>query len=413
MDRNEKTKDHFKAKKKRLLDKLIYNETLKDKRLIKAFIDIPLENFIPEEFKDDPRTYRPYEDVPNLFYYDNPRSYRTISAPHMISIMLQGLNLEEKDDLLILGAKSGYIAALAHQLSPKGEIVILEANSDIAKLTTVNLEKLKLDNRVSIIVKNPLNGAPDLCPWQKILVTGAIEQQKIYPLLGQLDSDGGVLFAPIGPSKTQLDHQDYTQILRQGEEFYGKKQLQVRFSPLITQLELDELELITDFEEFGIKETDSSSTEYETNLRAKKITIKYTSNILDNIIPEEPVKTKSINNNERDLVISHFENIAEIVNSLKLEDNVKGLFEKIRTLDAAFGKLRKYKQNFELIIKKMQNVLNQIRSYNIVRKELENKDLTDPAILKQKINVINQQLTEINHLLEMVDGEIKRIKTVY
>ena len=210
-----------------------------------------------------------------------------------------------------------------------------------------------------------------------------------------------------------MDHQDYTQILRQGEEFYGKKQLQVRFSPLITQLELDELELITDFEEFGIKETDNSSTEYETNLRAKKINIRYTSTILDKIIPEEPVKTKSINNNERDLVISYFENIAETVNSLKLEDDVSGLFTKIYALDSEFGKLRKYKQNFELTIKKMQNVLNQIRSYNIVRKELENKDLTDPAILKQKINVINQQLSEINQLLEMVNREIKRIKTVY
>jgi protein-L-isoaspartate(D-aspartate) O-methyltransferase len=408
LDSKERQKDSLKARKKRLLDKLISIEVLKDKRLIKAFIDIPLEHFIPKEFMEKAKLYA---DVPNLFYYDNPGSYRTISAPHMITIMLQGLNLEENDDLLILGAKSGYIAALAHQLAPKGEIVILEANADIAKLTTENLKKLKLHNRVSIIVKNPLLGAPDLCPWQKILVTGAIEQQKIYPLLNQLDVDGGVLFAPIGPSKTHLDHQDYTQILRQDEEFFGNKQLQVRFSPLITQVELDELELITDFEAFGLNETESSVTKYERNLSNKKIVIKYASNILDTITPE--AKNTSIDENERELVISYLESIAEVVKSLKLEEDINEMFAKIDFIDNILGKLRKYKRNFQLTIKKMQNRLNQIRSFNIVRKELENKNLMDPSVLEQKVNIINQQIFEINHLIDLMKEEIKRIKTIF
>ena len=408
LDRNDRFKDRLKVKKKRLLDKLIYKlDILKDKRLIKAFIDVPLEHFIPKKFMN---VVKLYEDVPNLFYYDesNPRSYRTISAPHMITIMLQGLNLEESDDLLILGAKSGYIAALAQKLAPKGEIIILEANSDIAKLTTENLKKLKLDDNVTIIVKNPLKGAPDLCPWHKILVTGAIEQSKIYPLLNQLDKDGGVLFAPIGSEMVQ----NYTQILRQGEAFFGKKQLQVKFSPLITQLELDDLELITDFEEFGITDSPDSPTDYEKSLWDKKVAIKYTSDILDNITPEE-IKTKFINRNELDLVVSYFESVAEIVKSLKLEEDINKFFTKIDAIDNTFEKLRKYKRNFELKIKKIQNRLNQIRSYSIVRKELENKDLSDPAILEQKINVINQQLLEINHLIELIKEEIKRIKYVY
>jgi len=408
LDRNDRLKDRLKVKKKRLLDKLIYKlDILKDKRLIKAFIDVPLEHFIPKKFMN---VVKLYEDVPNLFYYDesNPRSYRTISAPHMITIMLQGLNLEESDDLLILGAKSGYIAALAQKLAPKGEIIILEANSDIAKLTTENLKKLKLDDNVTIIVKNPLKGAPDLCPWHKILVTGAIEQSKIYPLLNQLDKDGGVLFAPIGSEMVQ----NYTQILRQGEAFFGKKQLQVKFSPLITQLELDDLELITDFEEFGITDSPDSPTDYEKSLWDKKVAIKYTSDILDNITPEE-IKTKFINRNELDLVVSYFESVAEIVKSLKLEEDINKFFTKIDAIDNTFEKLRKYKRNFELKIKKIQNRLNQIRSYSIVRKELENKDLSDPAILEQKISVINQQLLEINHLIELIKEEIKRIKYVY
>ncbi len=412
LDRNDRLKDRLKVKKKRLLDTLIFDEILKDKRLIKAFIDVPLEHFISEKFMN---IVKLYEDVPTLFYYDesNPRSYRTVSAPHMITIMLQGLNLEESDDLLILGAKSGYIAALAHKLAPKGEIIILEANSEIAKFTTENLKKLKLNDHVTIIVKNPLNGAPDLCPWHKILVTGAIEQTKIYPLLNQLDKDGGVLFAPIGPSKLPSDHQRYTQILRQGEDFFGNKQLQVRFSPLITQLELDDLELITDFEEFDFKDSPGSATDYERGLWGKKVAIKYTSKILDFIVLEESVKKKSINKTERDLVVSYLESVTEITKSLKLEEDNNIIFAKIDEIDNIFEKLRKYKRNFELKIKKMQSRLNQIRSYSILRKELENKNLSDPTILEQKASVINQQLFEINHLIEKVKEIIKIIKLIY
>ena len=48
-----------------------------------------------------------------------------------------------------------------------------------------------------------------------------------------------------------------------------------------------------------------------------------------------------------------------------------------------------------------------------MRKELENKDLSDPAILEQKITVINQQLLEINHLIDLIKEERKRIKYIY
>ena len=171
MDRNERLHEKLKLKKKRLVDSLVLNDILKDKRLAKAFMDVPLEKFIPEKFFS---IVKLYEDVPNLFYYDeqNPNNYRTISAPHMISIMLQGLSLSNDDDLLILGAKSGYIAALAHKLAPRGKIVILEANSKIANITRDNLNNQNLDGEIEVIVKNPLEGFPELSPWQKILVTG-------------------------------------------------------------------------------------------------------------------------------------------------------------------------------------------------------------------------------------------------
>ena len=417
LDKNESFKESLKHKKKRLLDTLVVNQILKDKRLIKAFMEIPLEKFIPEKIKKlFAKLVKPYEDQPNLFYYDeqNPKSYRTISAPHMITLMLQGLALGINDDLLILGAKSGYIAALAHKLAPKGEIVILEANSEIAKITSENLKKLNLNNNITINIKNPLNGMPELSPWQKILVTGAIEQRKIYPLLKQLDKEGGVLFAPIG----QEFMQNYTQIFRQNDEFFGKKQLQVKFSPLITQVEIDELELITDLDEFEIsnKIITKTITQNDSGFWTpsnKKIEIKYNTSIIDKITPERIVKTKSIDKKLRELVLSYLEDIVNNVLNLKKEDNIDKFFNIVDRIEVLLEKLKKHKRDFEIKIKKMQQILNQIRSYNIIRKELDNQNLTDSRVIEQKIKLINNQIEEINILLSFLTKEMKRIESIY
>ncbi|MFW9900622.1 MAG: protein-L-isoaspartate O-methyltransferase [Candidatus Thorarchaeota archaeon] len=407
MDINDRFKENLKLKKRRLLDSLIVNEILKDKRLIKAFMDVPLEKFIPDKFIN---IVKLYEDVPNLFYYDeqNPTSYRTISAPHMITIMLQGLSLTENDDLLILGAKSGYIAALAHKLAPKGEIIILEANSEIAKFTSENLKRLKLDDNISIIVKNPLNGMPELSPWQKILVTGAIEQSKIKSLLSQLDENGGVLFAPIGQEFIQM----YTQILRQDNQYYGKKKLQVKFSPLITKVELDELELITDLEDYIVPDGASKAND-TLNQFSKNIKIKYTSNILEYIRSEPGFKIESIDEEQQKLVLTNLNSIESFIKNLKKEEDIDKCFNYVEKVEVMLEDLKKYKKLFQVKIKRMQNILNQIRSYNIVRKELEKKDLSDTEIIDKKIELINKQIEQINIFLEILKDDIHRVKSLY
>ena len=407
MDRNERLYEKLKLKKKRLVDSLVLNDILKDKRLIKAFMEVPLEKFIPDKFFS---IVKLYEDVPNLFYYDeqNPNNYRTISAPHMISIMLQGLSLTDNDDLLILGAKSGYIAALAHKLAPKGEIIILEANSEIAKITSKNLKKLKLNDSISIVVKNPLQGMPELSPWQKILITGAIEQSKINPLLNQLDENGGVLFAPIGQEFIQI----YTQMLRQKDEYFGKKQLQVKFSPLITKVEVDELELLTDFDEAEILKESNKSDEALSKF-PNKINIKYTSDILDEVGPGLDIKIESIDKKQKELVLTYLMSIELIIKNLKKEENIEKCFNYIESIEKKLEDLKKYKKLFQIKIKRMQNILNQIRSYTIVRKELDKKNLLDSEIIDKKIEIINKQIDQINLLLEILKEDISQIKTLY
>lgn len=322
-----------------LLFSLHFNGYLTDIRLFKAFLDVPLKDFVPSEIQNQVRLY---DDAPVLFYLDkeNPASLRTISAPHMISIMLQKLILDDNDDLLILGAKSGYIAVLAQKLAPKGRIVILEANSKIAKITSENLNNQNLNGEIEVLVRNPLEGFPELSPWQKILVTGAIKQERISPLLQQLDSTEGVLFAPIGENYLQT----YTQIIRFGDDFYGKKFLQVRFTPLITQIELDELKLVTDIDELeAFTGKDIKNKPKNINFKGN-ITVNYASDILDEVRLEPYSKSQSYEINDEsiyDAIKQHMEHAINTKNQKKNREYLENVNISLEQIKKLIDKLKK------------------------------------------------------------------------
>ncbi|MFW9780947.1 MAG: protein-L-isoaspartate O-methyltransferase [Candidatus Heimdallarchaeota archaeon] len=385
-----------------LLLSLLYNGYLKDLRLFKAFLDVRLDNFIPKEILPSVRIY---DDAPVLFYYEKerPENLRTVSAPHMITIMLQNLILNENDDLLILGAKSGYIAALAHKLAPKGKIVILEANSRIAKITQGNLERHGLSNKIQILVKNPLNGLPEMSPWKKILVTGAIRQEKIYPLLDQLDHNYGVLFAPIGEDFIQV----YTQVLRVNNHYYGKKHLSVRFTPLITQIELDELRLITDIDE--IEEFNDSKS--ETKEHMNQISITYTKDIIEDINLEPKSKEPSIDIHPKNIFLAFLENMNDTIEVLKNVQDLEqwtNFIENCRTIVEIF---RKYKRGIKVNVTNIEISLNQIKSYLIVEKNIElDKKFSEEQLLNKKIDLFQKQIKEIEKLQKQIKIEMNKIK---
>ena len=383
-----------------LLFTLIYNGYLKDIRLVKAFLNVPLKKFIPDELLSH---FKIYNDVPVLFYLnkENPETLRTISAPHMISIMLQQLLLEEDDDLLILGAKSGYIAALAHHLAPKGKIIILEANQEIAKITQDNLERIGFQDKVSVIVDNPLNGQPEFAPWQKILVTGAIKQERIIPLLLQLDSSDGVLFAPIGENFIQ----NYTQIIRIGNEFYGKTHLQVRFTPLITQIELDELKLITD-----ITEIDPKESFLKHQLSIEDVVINYSADILDEVRLEPFSKNQSHEINAENVFLVALEFIDQTIDSLRENEKLSNWTTSIDNIKIILDTLQKIKTNRDDATEYFINNINQIKSYNLIRKELEEGKRSETTPLKREIDVIGKQMRDVKILQKNIKEEIKKIK---
>ncbi len=392
------------ALKVQLLFSLVNRGFLNDIRLFKGFLKLELQQFVPRHLR---KYVRLYDDAPSLFYYDkqNPENLRTISAPHMITIMLQNLLLEEDDDLLILGAKSGYIAALAHEMAPKGKIYILEANSSIAKFTAKNIRKLNLEDCIKVIVKNPLEGMPELKPWQKILVTGAIRERRIYPLLSQLDPNNGVLFAPIGGEMTQI----YTRIARDGDNFTAHQQLQVRFTPLITQLEIDELKLITD-----ISILESEEDEAEVERLSREMKIKYINNIEDQVnFRHVEVKEETKITPER-ILKTLLECINDFIDKLREVKKSSQWSDGIEIFLILTGLIRYSKKIFKINIDKIENTINQLKDITNRRIEIERKINGDPNLEQEKKNLIEKQQKTLNDLQGIVSKElgviVKKIK---
>ena len=127
-----------------------------------------------------------YDDTP-LFIGQG----QTISAPHMVAMMLEELKLSENDNLLEIGSGCGYHAAVASRLVSK--VTTIERIPYIYELACENLDSY--DN-IEIINGDGSRGFMDNGPYQKIMVTCGAPRVP-PPLIDQLEI-GGLMVIPVG-----------------------------------------------------------------------------------------------------------------------------------------------------------------------------------------------------------------------
>ena len=132
-----------------------------------------------------------YDDTP-LFIGQG----QTISAPHMVAMMLEELKLSKKDNLLEIGSGCGYHAAVASCLVSK--VTTIERIPYIYELACENLDNY--DN-IEIINGDGSRGFMDNCPYQKIMVTCGAPRVP-PPLIDQLEV-GGLMVIPVGGRMSQ------------------------------------------------------------------------------------------------------------------------------------------------------------------------------------------------------------------
>jgi protein-L-isoaspartate(D-aspartate) O-methyltransferase len=173
-------------------------------RLVKA--GIPLDQNISAAMRSvDIGGFTDYALDP--FWHDRPLMFletarggvKTISAPHMIATMLHHLELSPGQEVLILGAKGGYIAALvAHIVGPEGGVVIVDPSREVVDHVRNRLTTVSQTHTVRVRKMRQLTHCPPQLPepLDRVLVTGSIPE-----LPNWLESrmvDGGFAVAPIG-----------------------------------------------------------------------------------------------------------------------------------------------------------------------------------------------------------------------
>src|SRR5271157_1322672 len=138
-----------KASYQKLLQQHIDAGFLRFPEFVPSILEIPIEKVLPQQAL---RTFLG-EDKPVLIYQSpvDEDEFRTLSAPHMISIFLSLLELSSKDKVLMLGAKGGVLEAILAKIAEF--VFVLEQNSNVADVTVASLRKLGVRN-VKVSVAN-------------------------------------------------------------------------------------------------------------------------------------------------------------------------------------------------------------------------------------------------------------------
>lgn len=206
--------------RKELIRRLQDARYIRTDKVRKAMEAVPREEFIPDNVKQ-------------YAYVDQPLPIgrgQTISAPHMVAIICEELEIKEGMKILEIGTGFGYNAAVVAEIvGEKGHVYSIERLADLATKARDNLKRTGYSDRVSVIVADGTSGFKEKSPFDRIYVTaGAPDVPE--PLKEQLKI-GGKLLAPVGQS-------DYSQELflveKKAEGRYKVRSLGgVAFVPLI------------------------------------------------------------------------------------------------------------------------------------------------------------------------------------
>jgi len=188
---------------------------IRDERVLEAMFRIPRHEFVAPAL-----VRRAYDDRPLPIGQSE-----TISQPYIVAVMTEAAQIQPGDQILEVGAGSGYQAAILSWLGAK--VLALERNPDLAEFARRRLVRLGFEG-IQIITGDGTEGYAPAAPYQAIVVTAASPPQIPQPLLDQL-AEGGRLVIPVGA----LDHQELRQVSRHGNEFVTRTLDQCQFVPLI------------------------------------------------------------------------------------------------------------------------------------------------------------------------------------
>jgi protein-L-isoaspartate(D-aspartate) O-methyltransferase len=206
----------FTREREAMIERHLRRRGINEKAIIDAFLAVPREAFVSPEYA-------------HLAYGDHPLPIEaglTISQPYIVALMIQAAEIGEGDNVLEVGAGSGYAAAVISRIAAK--VIAIERQHDLVGVATERLKRLGYDN-VEFVEGDGTKGCPDHAPFDAILAA-ASGSHVPRPLIEQLAPDGRIVM-PVGdPGWVQ----ELVKVTKQEDGILKQESLGgVRFVPLI------------------------------------------------------------------------------------------------------------------------------------------------------------------------------------
>jgi protein-L-isoaspartate(D-aspartate) O-methyltransferase len=191
-------KNHLLSQKEDLITSLRREGILKTEPVEKALRAVPREDFIYDSATREEA------------YFDEPlplgNTGQTISAPHMVTIMLEELCLAKGQRILEVGTGTGYNACLLAYIVSGGTdsiseklVTTVERSELLAETARRNIERSGFAEIIEVIVGDGSLGYPPRSEgenYDRIVVTAGAP--KSPPHLEKQLKPGGILLIPIG-----------------------------------------------------------------------------------------------------------------------------------------------------------------------------------------------------------------------
>ncbi len=182
----------FKDRRERLVQRLMSQGVLHEENVIRAMLHVPREEFVPTSLRE-----QAYVDTPLHIGHG-----QTISAPHMVAIMCQELELRPGQKVLEIGTGSGYHAAVtAETISTSrsdltSQVFSLEIVKELVSSAKESLQRTQYHDSVKVLEADGSQGYIEEAPFDRIYATAAPPSVP-PPLIEQLKPNG-ILVMPVG-----------------------------------------------------------------------------------------------------------------------------------------------------------------------------------------------------------------------
>jgi len=206
----------FTTLRERMIERQIAARGLDDRELLQAFRAVPREEFINPSYA-------------SYAYQDSPlpiESGQTISQPYIVALTIDAAEIGEGDEVLEVGAGSGYAAAVIGQIAAK--VTAVERHPELVHIAQQRMTRLGYDN-VRVVEGDGTLGWPEEAPFDAI-VAAASGSHVPKSWLAQL-KPGGRIVTPLGDPGSA---QSLVKVTKRQDGTLEREDLGgVRFVPLI------------------------------------------------------------------------------------------------------------------------------------------------------------------------------------